>query len=179
MSGFDHEKTPSSESLISPVGETLQEISFLSSVSQDNSKHSPKASLPPEAFHQTGRRHRRIPLEIQFRDLLALFDKIVASAITVGARSHDPADHVIARALDDSLFELRMWLENIRSKIPDRGPSSGSLSILEKFEGPGATRLRNDLDDLETHLKELSATSTDTGLYGHLMSQDASFFILN
>lgn len=113
---------------------------------------------------QNIRSHRRIPLEVQLQDLLALFNKIAEKAITVGARSHDPSDHVTARALDDSLFDLRVWLENIEAIVPDTEPSPGSLKMLGKLEGLAASTFRNVLHDLETDLTELLGDFTDMGL---------------
>lgn len=128
---------------------------------------------------QNIRSHRRIPLEVQLQDLLALFNKIAEKAITVGARSHDPSDHVTARALDDSLFDLRVWLENIEAIVPDTEPSPGSLKMLGKLEGLAASTFRNVLHDLETDLTELLGDFTDMGLYGLSTSPDTSYIISN
>lgn len=111
-----------------------------------------------------------MPLEVRFENLLTLFDRVVASAITVGAKSSDPSDQVTARSLDDSLFELRIWLENVKAIAPDAGPSSDSSRLLGKLEGPAAALFQNVLMDLETDLKDLSADITDMNLYGQVAS---------
>ena len=50
----------------------------------------------------------RIPLEVYFGNMLALFDSVASSAVVASAESRISSDQAIARSLNDSLFELRM-----------------------------------------------------------------------
>ncbi len=110
-----------------------------------------------------------IPLEVLFENLLALFDSVIVSAISAGAKSHESSDQAIARSLDDSLFELRKWLENIKHVMPDAESSRNSLRILGKLGGPLAAMFPKILGGMETDLTELSAETADNNLYGQIV----------
>ena len=127
-------------------------------------------STTEQILRQDRRDKSRIPLEVRFENLLALFDSVVASAITACAKSHESSDQVTARSLDDSLFELRIWLENIKAIVPDAESSPDSLRILGKLEGPVAATFLNVLEGMETDLTELSADTADKNLYGQVVT---------
>ena len=121
-------------------------------------------------LRQDRRDEIRIPLEVQFENMLALFDSVAASAIVASAKSHESSDQVIARSLDDSLFELRIWLENIKHVMPDAESSRNSLIILGKLGGPTVVILLNVLGRMEKDLTELSADSADNNSYGQVVT---------
>ena len=139
----------------------------------------PKDDLPSEicmqsmtelGLRQDRRDKNRILMEVRFENLLALFDSVVASTITVSAKSHESSDQVTARSLDDSLFELRVWLENINGIVPDAESSLDSLRILGKLEGPVAAAFLEILGEMETDLSELSADTADNNLYAQVVT---------
>ena len=115
------------------------------------------------------RRRCQTPLEALFRELLALFDKVVASAISLSARNDDPSHHFTARILDDYLFELRLWPENIKTMMPD-AELTDSLKLLRGLEESTASNLRDILSNLERDLTSLSAKLTDSQMYDRVTS---------
>ena len=115
-------------------------------------------------LRQDRRDKSRIPLDVHFENLLALFDSVVASAITASAKSHEPSDQVTARSLDDSLFELRIWSENIKAVMPDADSSRNSLRILGKLGEPIGAKILKIFTRLELDLTELSADTADSKL---------------
>ena len=121
-------------------------------------------------LRQDRRDEIRIPLEVQFENMLALFDSVAASAIVASAKSHESSDQVIARSLDDSLFELRIWLENIKHVMPDAESSRNSLRILGKLGGPIVAILLHVLGRMEKDLTGLSADSADNNSYGQVVT---------
>ena len=163
---------------LSPGGNLLAPTSSSSSMSQMKSEPLPRDDLPSEIrmqnttelpLRQDRRGKNHIPLEVHYENLLALFDSVVTSAITASAKSHESSDQVIARSLDDSLFALRIWLENIKHVMPDAESSRNSLRILGKLEGPLATIFLKILRGLETDLTGLSAHTADNNLYGQVV----------
>ena len=103
-------------------------------------------------------------LDGQFVNVLELFDRVVASAITVSAKSSDPSEHAMARMLDDCLFGVRMWIENIIATVPDVGPSLDGFTFLDMVKGPTRLTLHNALESLRKDLRSLMA-STETEMY--------------
>ena len=143
-------------------------------MSQKESEPLPKDDLPSEVHMQStteqDNRHKsRSPVEVHFENLLALFDSVVASAITASAKSHELSDQVTARSLDDSLFELRIWLENIKAIVPEAQSPLDSLRILGKLGGPVGAMSLEILRGLETDLTELSADTAAYELYGQVV----------
>ena len=112
----------------------------------------------------------RIPLEVRFENMLALFDSVLASVIIASAKGHDSSNQVIAHWLDDDLFELRTWIENIKAIMPDAEFPRNSLRILGKLEGPVVATLLNALGRIETDLSELSTHNPDNNLYGQVFT---------
>ena len=164
---------------LSPSGRFPSPSSSSSLKSQMESERLPKDDLKFESCMQSTaeqnlRQDRsdksRIPLEVRFENLLALLDSVVASAITASAISHESSDQVTAHSLDDSLFQLRIWLENIKAMVPDAETSPDILRILGKLKGPGAATFLNVLGAMETDLKELSADTADKSLYGQAVT---------
>ena len=124
---------------------------------------------------EQGRRDTsRIPLDVHFENLLAFFDSVVASAVTASARNPGSFGQVTAHLLDESLFELRIWSENIKAVMPDAGSSLNSLRILGKFDGPVVAILLNVLGEIEKALRELSADTKDNNLYVQVNTRDTS-----
>ena len=175
MDEYDRKRTPSPSPLISSSWDIPSAPSVSSSqASQRRLEHSHKASQLPDTSMQTtlkrylsqnSQNHRQILLEDQLRDLLALFDKTVVSAIKVESRSHDSSDYVTACALDDCLFEFRMWLENIKAIMPNTESFPSSLRVLDKLEEPVASNLRDIFSNLGTDLTILLASCNDTEQY--------------
>lgn len=126
-------------------------------------------SSPPIRTSVKGHRSRPVPIEVQFLDLVALFDKTIASITKVSAESDNLSDQAIASELDDSLLELRIWMEDIKHVIPNANHSSSGFEMIDKLEGPAASTLRSILSNLQADITDLSTTSDDTGLYdlGH------------
>lgn len=114
--------------------------------------------------------------EVQFRDILALFDKTVTEAILLGARSRDPSDNATAQLLDDGLFELRIWAENIKAVALTAESSHKSLRILDILEGPAVSTANDVLHGLEQDLKLMSGGSLKTELYKQVTIQRTSLF---
>ena len=148
-------------------------------MSQTKSESSAKDDLPSEAhmqsttelyFQQDRGDKTRIPLEVRFENLLALFDSVAASSIRASAKSHEFSDEVIAHSLDHDLFELRTWIENIKAIMPDAESSHNSLRILGKLEGPVVAILLNMLGKMETDLSELSTDTADNNSYGQVFT---------
>ena len=126
-----------------------------------------ESSLPIKTLvkgHQS-RDHRSVPIDVQFLDLLALFDKAITSITKSSAESNNLSDQATANELDDSLLELRIWMEDIKTVMPNASHSSSGFELLDKLEGPAASTLRSILSDLQAHIIDLSTTSQTTGLY--------------
>lgn len=102
----------------------------------------------------------RAPLDTRIRDTLALCDSIVASAITISAQSNNSTDQTTAHSLDDCLFDLNIWVENVEASIS--GNSSDSLKVLDILRGPAASSVRQVIDDLEMTFKDMSKDLTTT-----------------
>ncbi len=127
-------------------------------------------SMTELPLREDRRDKNRSPVEVHFENLLALFDGVVTSAITASAKSHESSDQLTARSLDDSLFELRIWLENIKAVVPHAESSLDILRILGKLEGPVAAIFLKILGEMETDLTELSADTADNNLYGQVVT---------
>ena len=112
----------------------------------------------------------RIPLEVRFQKLLALLDSVAASAIIASTRSDKFSNQVIAQSLDDDLFELRTWIENVESIMPSAEFPRNCLKILGKLDGPVVATLSNVLGSLETDLSKLSTHTADNDLCGQVFT---------
>ena len=104
----------------------------------------------------------RAPMDQRIRDTLALCDNIVASAITISAQSNNSTDQATAHVLDDCLFELKIWVENVEASIP--GNFSGSLEVLDILRDPAASSVQQIIDDLEMTFKDMSKDLKTTSL---------------
>ena len=127
-----------------------------------------QSTIEPHS-RQDPRGKSRMPLEVFSQNLLALFDGVVTSATIASAKSGESSDEVIATSLDDTLFELRVWLKCIKRVMPGAESARNSLRILGKLEGPLTARFLNMLGGIETDLTELSAETTDNTLYGQVV----------
>lgn len=112
----------------------------------------------------------RIPLEIRFENLLALFDSLVASSLRASAKSNNHYDEFIADSLNYDLSELRTWKEKIKAMMPNEESSRNSLRILDKLEGPVVATLLNIVGRMETDLWELSTDIADNNSYGQVFT---------
>ena len=120
---------------------------------------------------EQGRRDRsRIPLDVKFENLQALFDNVDDSVFTASATSDEPYDQDIADLLHDSRVELLMWSKNIHLLMPAVDPPVDSLRILGRLDGPLAATLLSILEEIEEDLRELSADATDKKLYGQVIT---------
>lgn len=93
-------------------------------------------------------------MDTRIRDTLALCDRLSASAITVSAQSNNPTDQTAAQALDDCLFDLKIWVENVMASIS--GNSSDSLKVLDIMSGPAVPSVQQVIDELEMTFKDMS-----------------------
>ena len=112
----------------------------------------------------------RIPLEVRFENMLALFDSVTASAIIASGKSDDYYDQDVAHSLDDDLFKLRRWTKKIKAVMPDAEFPRDSLRILGKLDGPVMARLWHVLKRMETDLSELSAYPLDDYFNGQVFT---------
>ena len=148
-------------------------------MSQTKSEPLAKDNLPSEARMQstTGLHLRqdhgygsRIPLQVRYENTLALLDSVTASAIIASAKSDEFSSQVIAQSLDDDLFELRTWIENVESIMPSAEFPRNCLKILGILDGPVVATLSNVLGRMETDLSELSTHTADNDLYGQVFT---------
>lgn len=102
------------------------------------------------------------PMDTRIRDTLALCDSIVASAITISAQSNNLTDQATAHTLDDCLFDLNIWVENVEASISSN--SSDSLKVLDILRGPAASSVQRVIDDLEMTFKDMTKDLTTTSL---------------
>ena len=135
----------------------------------------PKDDMTSEIRMQSttepGRRNRsRIPLDVKFENLQALFDNVDDSVFTASATSDEPYDQDIADLLHDSRVELLMWSKNIQRLMPPADPPVDNLRILGRLDEPLAATLLSILDEIEYDLRELSADATDKKLYGQVIT---------
>ena len=144
-------------------------------MSQMEPESLPKDDMPSEIRMQgtteRGRRVRcRIPLDVKFENLQALFDSVDASATETSAKSHESSDQATALSLHDSRFELRMWSLNLKILMREADLPLDSLRILGKLDGPLVATLLNVLEGIENDLRELSADTTDNKLYAQFIT---------
>ena len=112
----------------------------------------------------------RIPLDVKFENLPALFDSVVESTTIASAESHESSAQVTGRALDDSLTLLRIWSLNLKITVPEVDPRVSNLRILGKLDGPLVATLLNILEGIEKALRGLSAAATNNRLYGRFIT---------
>ena len=150
-------------------GSLISFASSSSSLSPDPAKSNEQKSYPKEipshvpaksSFY--GGDFVRAPIDTRIRDTLALCDNIVASAITISTQSNNSTDQATAHTLDDCLFDLNIWVENVEASIS--GNSSDSLKVLDILRGPAASSVRHVIDDLEMAFKDMSKDLTATSL---------------
>ena len=106
-----------------------------------------------------------IPLEVRFEIMLALSDRVAASA---SSKSQNIYEEDVAQSLDDELFRFRRWIENIKAIMPDAEFPRNNLRILDKLDGPVVARLWNVLEKMEIDLSVLSADPLNDYLYGQV-----------
>lgn len=100
-------------------------------------------------------------LDVQSRDLLALFENAVSAAIDVDMRNSDSSIRDIVQELDDFSFELRTLIENIENAVPKQYSPGEGLKLLDALGGSAASSLRLVLDDLEKNVEHLLACCSD------------------
>ena len=105
---------------------------------------------------QHGTEFIRATMDQRIRDLLALCDKVVASAIAISAQGNNSTDQEIVHTLDDSFFNFKIWVENIEVSISTTDISSTSLRILDVLKGSAASSVRQVISDLEMTVKVMS-----------------------
>ena len=91
-------------------------------------------------------------IDIQIEDVLVRLDKIVTLAISRSIGGIESGEYVTARMLDDSLFELRVWVENIKA-----ASQIGNLKGLDALEGSTAQDLHKVIRYLHTLLDTFSS----------------------
>lgn len=105
---------------------------------------------------QHGGEFVRVTMDRRIRDMLVLCDKVVASAITIGAQGNqNSTDQALAHTLDDCLFDLSIWVENVELAISETDVSSTSLRVLDVLRGSAASTVRQVISDLELTLKKM------------------------
>lgn len=135
----------------------------------------PKDDMPSETRMQStterGRRDRsRIPLDVKFENLQALFDSVDASATEASSKSHEASDQAPPLSLYNGRFDLRMWSLDFKMLMRKADLPLNSLRILGKLDGPLPATLLNVLEGIENDLRKLSADTTENKLYAQFIT---------
>lgn len=76
---------------------------------------------------QYGREFVTATMEKRIRETLVLCEEVAALAIAICKRGNDSADLEIAHTLDNCLYNLKIWVENVEAAISTTDVSSTSL----------------------------------------------------
>lgn len=105
---------------------------------------------------QNGRDFVIASMDKRIREVLDLYEELVASVIAICKRGNDSTDREIAHTLDDGLYNLKIWVENIEAAISTTDISSTSLRVLDILKGSAASTARQIIGDLEKTVKAMS-----------------------
>ena len=106
----------------------------------------------------------RLPLEYEVEHVLRRFDEVVSHATGDGSPSPDPGEVDIPQTLDDSLFDFRIILSEIKNLGADQGLSYTGLKLLDAFDGKAVSGLRGALNSLKQDLAKANEYFTDPTL---------------
>lgn len=159
------------DSISPPSRSSLDEISLASAASTSPPvitdlsspkalQHSSTLGGPDEAPFNRASPHGRdfvnATMDKRIQDMLVLCEEVIASAIAMCKRGNDPADREIAHTLDDCLYHLKIWVENVEAAISTPDASPTSLRVLDVLKGSTASSVRQIITDLETAVKAMS-----------------------
>lgn len=95
-------------------------------------------------------------MDKRIQNVLLLCEEVVASGVAIYERSDDSADREMVHILDDCLYNLKIWVENVEAAIFISDVSSINLRALDVLKGSAASTVRQIIADLETTVIAIS-----------------------
>lgn len=132
----------------------IPDLSTSEALKQSSTLGNPDVSINRSPHH--GGEFNRGTMDKRIRDVLALCDKVVASAIVICAQGNNSSDLETVHSLDDCLFELNIWVENVEATLSNSDIFPKGLRVLDVLRGSAAATVRQVISDLETTVKVMS-----------------------
>lgn len=118
--------------------------------------------VPRLAGHCLTPRNGQVPVEVQYEQLLKVFDRAVSSTSEAEATIQQPLNRGQAHKLEDYLFELRQVIGNVRKLVPSGSQSRDGFRMLDVLESDTASSFRTILHDLGKSLESVLVTSSES-----------------